>query len=335
MILALALLAASCATAGSKPDGVHLVTDEADSVLNILALEEKGQTVPDQDWKALSATDGYVRLKARELGMKRKFEDDDFKKFVQSKELVSQRMHLSKALADWEKTDVTECQKRALAYLPKGADIAAKVYILIKPLHNSFVWEVEKDPAIMLYLDPTESHEAFSGTVAHEMHHIGYGRSCPTQDFNKWLAARPTSLQTAFMWVGAFGEGYAVLAAAGGPGTDPQAWAQEDVRADWKKGMTHQREQFAEVQDFLLKVCQGKLTDDQILDGARSFYGIVGPWYTVGYTMATTIEAADGRAKLLACYEDPRLVLPTYNQAARKLNRGLPLWSPELLKALK
>lgn len=335
MVLASALLAACCLTACPRPNGVRLVTDEADSVLAILALEETGQPVPDQDWTKLFATDGYTRLKARERGMKRKFDDDDFRAFVQSKDLIARRKDLERALTDWDRADMTECQQRALAYLPKGADITAKVYILIKPLRNSFVWEVEKDPAIMLYLDPDRSHEAFAGTVAHEMHHIGYGRSCPSPQFQKWLDSKPKPVQTAYMWISAFGEGFAVLAAAGGPQADPQSWAQEDVRADWAKGMAHQPEQLAAVQDFLLKVCKGKLTDEQVLDKAQGFFGIVGPWYTVGYTMAITIEAADGRSTLIACYRDPRLLLPTYNEAVRKLHKTRPVWSAELLKALR
>lgn len=314
---------------------VNLVTDEAEAVLAILKREETGIPVMDSDWKHLFATDGYKRLKARELGMKQKFENRDFQAFVQSKELIARRRDLEEALAKWEKADVTGCQARALAYLPKGADITAKVYILIKPRKNSFVWEIDKDPAIMLYLDPDRSEEAFADTIAHEMHHIGYGRSCPSPEFNKWLESKPKTIQTAYMWLGAFGEGFAVLAAAGGPGPDPQAWAQGDVRADWAKGMAHQPEQFREVEAFFLSVCEGKTTGEQVLDKAREFYGIVGPWYTVGYTIATTIEAADGRDKLIECYRDPRLLLPTYNAAVDRLGKNLPRWSPELLKALR
>ncbi|HVT13117.1 MAG TPA: hypothetical protein VHE55_12710 [Fimbriimonadaceae bacterium] len=47
------------------------------------------------------------------------------------------------------------------------------------------------------------------------------------------------------------------------------------------------------------------------------------------------IEAADGRGKLIECYRDPRLLLPTYNEAADKLGKNLPRWSPDLLKVLR
>lgn len=329
----LTLFAAALAT--SHEGSVRLVTDEAESVLRILALEGKGEAVNVSVWSSLYATDGYRRLKQRELGMKRKFEDDDFRKFVESSDLISRRAILQKTLDEWIRADVRECRRRALAYLPKGADIEAKVYLLIKPLHNSFVWEVATDPAIMLYLDPEESKDGFVGTVAHEMHHIGYGRSCPSPEFAKWLDDKPQTVKAAYEWLGAFGEGYAVLAAAGGIGKDPQAWPREDVKAAWANGMARQPDQFKQVEAFFMQVLKGELNGDKIQDKAMEFYGIVGPWYTVGYTVATTIERVDGRSRLIECYRDPRLLLPTYNEAARKLGTGLPVWTDEFVAAMK
>lgn len=62
-----------------------------------------------------------------------------------------------------------------------------------------------------------------------------------------------------------------------------------------------------------------------------SFFGVQGPWYTVGWRMAVLIEKTYGRAKLIECMCDQRLLLPTYNRAAAKYNRRsskpLALWS--------
>ena len=57
---------------------------------------------------------------------------------------------------------------------PTEAYIHAKVFPVIKPITNSFVFETTTDPAIFLYLDPEESAAKFENTVAHELHHIGY-----------------------------------------------------------------------------------------------------------------------------------------------------------------
>jgi hypothetical protein len=332
--IAFALLSLAILAPGRQGE-VHLITDEPEAVLRILSMEANGPFVPEASWNELFATDGYKRLKAREAGMKRKFEDADFRVFVESKELVARRAEFQKALETWKRADVGECQRRALDYLPKGADIRAKVYVLIKPKTNSFVWDTQKDPAIMLYLDPSSPLEAFAGTVAHEMHHIGYSNSCPSKEFQSWLDKQSQSKQTAYMWLGAFGEGAAVLAAAPGLDAAPQATAKKEVKDDWEKGMAHQPEQFKAVEEFFLSVCKGELTAEKAQAKATEFYGIVGPWYTVGYTMMTTIERAYGRERLIACYLDPRLLLATYNDAARKLKTGLPVWSDKLILAMK
>jgi hypothetical protein len=75
------------------------------------------------------------------------------------------------------------------------------------------VFEVDIDPAIMLYLDPARTAAQLENTIAHELHHVGYAAACraPTDS-----AADP-ALSAALGWLGAFGEGVAMLAAAGGP----------------------------------------------------------------------------------------------------------------------
>jgi hypothetical protein len=71
---------------------------------------------------------------------------------------------------------------------------------------------------------------------------------------------------------------------------------------------------------------------------AITFYGVQGPWYTVGWQMASTIEKAYGRKRLLEVMCEPVLLMRTYNAAAAALGaRGaadLPLWSDELLRKL-
>ena len=70
---------------------------------------------------------------------------------------------------------------------------------------------------------------------------------------------------------------------------------------------------------------------------ARRF-GFRGPWYTVGYLMATTIEKQLGRPALIETLIDPRLFVAKYNEAAtmQKAKGGerLPLFSAEILDAV-
>ena len=194
------------------PDAVNvrLVTDEAEAVLAILAKRKTNQTITEADWQRVFSSEGYVRLKKREASLKRSFEDADFKSFVLSDKLAEQAQALEETHAKWQRADVTGAARLALAYLPKQAHIKAKIYPVIKPRDNSFVFEVKTDPAIFLYLDPAVSREKFENTLAHELHHIGYGSSCPSGKVSDETDKLQQNKKVLIQLIGAFGEGFAM-----------------------------------------------------------------------------------------------------------------------------
>jgi hypothetical protein len=219
----------------------------------------------------------------------------------------------------------------ALAYLPAGARIRGKIYPVIKPRDNSFVFEVKNDPAIFLYLDPKVNQAKFENTLAHELHHIGYGGSCPTEETSAAMAKLSPQAKTAATWIGAFGEGFAMLAAAGGTTVHPHQVSEPEERARWDRDVLNFAADLKKLDNFFLRVLEGKLTDEEISKEAFSFFGTQGPWYTVGWRMATLIEETFGRKKLIEAMCDQRLLLSTYNEAAalysRKTKEPLPMWS--------
>jgi hypothetical protein len=93
------------------------------------------------------------------------------------------------------------------------------------------------------------------------------------------------------------------------------------------------------VEGFFLDLSGGKLSDAQENETARSFYGVQGPWYTVGWQMSVVIEKTMGRGKLIECICDQRKLLPAFNEAVRKYNArnktNLASWSKELIKKLQ
>jgi len=173
----------SAAHVSAQPTGdrvnVRLVTDEAEAVLAILAKRKAKVEITDADWQKVFSSEGDARLKKREQSMKRSFEDADFKTFAMSDQVLQRAAALAETLVRWKQADISRSAGLALAYLPGTAHIAAKIYPVIKPRENSFVFEVNTDPAIFLYLDPTITRAKFENTLAHELHHIGYGSSCP------------------------------------------------------------------------------------------------------------------------------------------------------------
>jgi Putative zinc dependent peptidase (DUF5700) len=313
-------------------------TSEAEAVLSIVDKNASAQPVTDADWQKLFATEPYVRLKKREASLHRDFTDDDFKKFVLSSELAKRAPDLHRTLGDWRKADLTSAARRILPYLPAQARIHTKVFPVIKPQTNSFVFETTTDPTIFLYLDPEITRVKFENTVAHEMHHIGFSSIEPEMEAK--LKDLPASVKPTVEWIGAFGEGFAMLAAAGGPDVYPHSVSTAKEQARWNHDMSNYNQDLKALDQFFLDIIHGKLkTKEEIDEKAFSFFGAQGPWYTVGYKMAITIENRSGRNVLVECMTDLRKLLPTYNRAAEDQNRKggeqLALFSPELVRAVE
>lgn len=341
LIIVLLIICCSCALAVAQTpaQNVRLVSDEADAVLAILAKRKANQQITDADWQRVFQSEGYIRLKQRETSMKRSFEDADFKTFALSDALAQRAAALEDTLAKWKRADVTHAARLALDYLPANARITAKIYPVIKPRENSFVFDTQKDPAIFLYLDPQKTREQFENTLAHELHHIGYGSSCPPKEVEDEISKLPPSVQQTLTWIGGFGEGFAMLAAAGGPDVHPHAVSNAEDRARWDKDLANFNGDLKKVEKFLFDVLQKKLTDEQIQQTGFSFFGIQGPWYTVGWKMAVLIEKTFGRQKLIEAMCDHRKLFATYNEAAEKYNRSskepLALWSNSIIEGIR
>jgi hypothetical protein len=344
--LSVVLLLLSFSLPLAAVDRVQLTVDssEADQVLVILALRSQGKPIPDSEWVKLFVTAPYQRLKQREKAIgesfhdpTRAFTDDDFKRFVLSADLLPRVAALSSTLERWKQADLREDASRVLAYLPADATIRAKVYPVIKPGINSFVWDLSTDPTIFLYLDPEVNREKFENTVTHELHHIGLGSVGPIYDGK--IAALPEPTHTAANWMGAFGEGFAMLAAAGGPDVDPHAASSLKDHTRWEHDMGEFNNNLHVVNQFFLDILNAKFTNtDAIGEKAGSFYGIQGPWYTVGYKMSVMVEKRFGRPALIGTMLDPRCLLVLYNRAATEQNAAdkppLPLWSDDVLSAV-
>jgi putative zinc-dependent peptidase DUF5700 len=327
-------LVVSAQTSAKKID-IHFQTEEPEAVLAIVSKQAAGQPVTDADWQRLFSTEAYVRLQKREAAIKRPFTDDSFKKFVLSPELAKRAPELTRTLKEWQRADLSAAAQRVLPYLPEQARIRAKVFPMIKPATNSFVFETSTDPVIFLYLDPEITSQKFENTVAHEMHHIGFA-SIEDRQEGKNL---PPHMQYALKWMGAFGEGFAMLAAAGSPDVHPHAVSKPEDRARWDRDMTNFNRDVKSLDEFFLKIFDQKFkTEDEVDEVGFTFFGEQGPWYTVGYKMAVTIEKEFGRAVLIDCMTNPRKLMETYNHAAAEQNKKngeqLAVWSVDLIKAV-
>ena len=321
---------------------LKLDSSEAEQVLEILDLRAAGRPVDEEQWQKLFATEPYQRLKVREAAIAKRFnapenelKDEDFKKFVLSDDLLKQAAELSTTLARWKKIGMEETGQRVLEYLPASAVIRATIYPVIKLNTNSFVWDTSTNPAIFFYLDPEVSAPKFENTAAHELHHIGLASALA--DYKKRIEALPERPRAVADALEGFGEGFAMLAAAGGADIDPHAASSAQEHARWDRDMANFDRDLQVVNAFFLDVLNGKFANhDAIEEKASSFYGVQGPWYTVGYKMAVMVEKRFGRQALINTMLDPRRLLVLYNQVAAEQNTAakvqLPLWSNEVLK---
>ncbi|MDP9106267.1 MAG: hypothetical protein M3N49_10090 [Candidatus Eremiobacteraeota bacterium] len=318
--------------AGDAAIRLRFVPDEAQAVLDLLARRASGAAPDERQWDTLFASEGYRRLAERERSMQRPFDDAAFRAFVVQPELGARRERLASALAAWSHADVRACGKRALAYLPAGSQLRASVYPEIKPLPNSFVYDLAHDPGIFLYLDPAVEATEFTYTVAHELHHVGFAQNCPAADVRAQLARLSPALQRFERWLGGFGEGFAVLAGAGDADVDPGTVVGASARPEWATESATFAARMNELATFFRGIVSGRFADDASARAVgMTFFGNQGAWYTVGWRMAITIERRFGRARLIACIADDRLFLPTYNAAAE--GTALPRWSADLAEA--
>jgi hypothetical protein len=328
-LVALLLITARSAVAQS-PLAVTLVTDEARAVLDLTATLAEGRPPSDADWGRLFATEGYRRLRQRETSLHRAFTDREFRVFVESADLRKRTAALRATLEDWSRADLQSAAKLALAYLPTGARLRARLYPVIKPATNSFVFEVGTDSAaIFLYVDPAVSRPKLENTLAHELHHIGYASACRDR--------KPKSagtLATAEQVMGAFGEGLAMLAAAGGPEPHPHAASDTAERNRWDRDLANAPADLAALETFFTAVIDGRLTGDSLEARGMSFFGVQGPWYTVGYLMARTIEQARGRARLVELICNPARLLVEYDTVTQG-RTDVPRWSAEFIDRLR
>ena len=190
-----------------------------------------------------------------------------------------------------------------------------------------------------MYLDPAKSKEVFENHLAHELHHIGFGTACPTASKAALLEKLPPNSKRLSKWIGAFGEGFAMLAAAGGADVHPHQFSSAEDRTRWDKDVANFNNDLQTVEKFFLDLAEGKLSEKEENEKAFSFFGVQGPWYTVGWQMAIVIEKTLGRDKLIDVMCDQRELLPTYNKAVkeynRRNNRQLALWSEAIIRKLK
>jgi hypothetical protein len=342
MVASVLLLVGSLPAQEAPEDliSLRIVTDQAEAALDILDKRARSESVTAADWKRLGETEGYQRLKKRSESFGATEFDAKFEGFLgESLEVLENRATLRKTVEDWSSLDLDGVGQMALAYLPARATLRGSIYPVIKKPTNSFVFELDTDPAIFLYVDPEIGAEKFANTLTHELHHIGSTSACGEPEGYEQL---DPDVRNAVDWLSGFGEGLAMLAAAGGPEADPQADSDPEQRDTWARNLAQFDQDFARLEAFFLDVAAGKLSDEERRQQGFTFINTdeapQGAFYTVGWQMASRVEKALGREIVIRSVCDPRELLVAYNQvasaAASESDPTPILWSKTLLNEL-
>lgn len=287
-----ALFTSSAFAQPSSRVNLNLDSSEAEAVLAILDKRALHEHVTDADWQKLFSTTPYRRLRQGETSMGQPFTDEEFMKFVTT--LDARPEQLRQTLGEWQSVDARVVAQRPLTYLPPQATIHADVYPVIKAQSNSFVFEPYTAPALSLYLDRKKTRAQLENTSAHEAHHVGL--ASVDAAYEERIKSIPENTRQAAHWMGAFREGMAVLAAAGSPDVHPLADFSESYRSVWDLETKRFPANLDELNQFFLETVRGDLLNDAVQHQGRIFFGNGGgPWYTVGYRVAVTIEREFGR----------------------------------------
>lgn len=318
---------------------VRIVTDQAEAALAILDARRVSGEATDGQWEALWSSSGFQRLAARQAafgdqGTRKRLED-----FLTSDSTLELLPRLRNSVDDWKAIDVSTAARRAAAYLPAGLPLRATLFPVVKQRSNSFVFDLDADPAIFMFVggDPT-SEEKLANTLAHELHHVGTAR-CPQPAGYDTLEP---PVQRAVDWLSAFGEGVAMLAAAGSPDIHPHASSPPREWAVWERDVARFDPDLVSLEAFFQSILDGVGTEESQRQELFSFINTEdvpqGAFYTVGWKMAAMIERVAGREALVAAICDPRELLSRYNAVSSEISREpdaeLARWSPAFLRAL-
>ena len=142
-------------------------------------------------------------------------------------------------------------------------------------------------------------------------------------------------------WLSAFGEGLAVLAAAGGPDVHPHASSKRDAWLIWERDIANFNQDLLRVEYFFQSILDGKLTKEEqhakLFELINTDVVLQGPFYTVGWKMASIVEKAKGRQTVIAAVCDPRILLSAYNRIVKdqpQSSGSLARWSDSFLASI-
>ena len=317
---------------------IDLVLDQIKTTINILNKNDKDENITNDDWNSLFTTKGYQMLKQRGKDMDNNFADSGFKEFLLDEETSSYLENYKNSLNRFLDIDLDYLILKTKKYLPQSAEINTAIIPVIKPDPNSFVHSINNRLLLFIYLEPNISKDKLENKLIHEFHHIGLDDIYNKSDYSHLI----DSAQKMIEWTNAFGEGFAMLAAAGGIDKHPNNFSEESKKL-WDKNMKNFNTDFKKIENFRLNILYDNFHNDKEIYN-KGFEIMVnnggqGSWYTVGYKVAKVIEKTANRKVLIDCMDDLTKLYTVYNELVLEYNKkkeeNLKHFHNDIIKGLK
>ncbi len=181
-------------------------------------------------------------------------------------------------------------------------------------------------------MDPALTDVKLKNIIVHELHHVGLG-TIYQKDSPLFSGLRDSTAKEILKWTQALGEGYALLAAAGGINRHPN-YHDEELRAIWDERIKSVETDFLSINQFFLDILRQELDGETTTKLGFEMFGVQGPWYTVEWLVAVTIERALGRQRLIHCIGNPVEQFQVYNDVVKTYALSQPSWSQEIIDHL-
>ncbi|MFO7814519.1 MAG: DUF5700 domain-containing putative Zn-dependent protease [Halanaerobiales bacterium] len=315
---------------------IKFIFDQVENALYILAKQNKNKTINKSVWDNLFSSEGYQLLVKREKDMGNELSKKDFKSFLLDERQLSNYENYMNTLKLLKDLELEQLLSKTKKYLPKKAKINTTIIPVIKPQNNSFVHEINDKLVLFIYLEPGMSRAKLENKLIHELHHIGFDDIYSPEKY-KYLSQQT---QKMIEWTNAFGEGFAMLAAAGGANIHPNKF-DEGLKEKWDSNIKKFNKDFELIENFFVKILKDKFSNEKELYN-RGYELMVnnggqGSWYTVGWKIAVVIEKIKGKEVLFGCMSDLTYLYPRYNEAVKdynkKYNENLKSWSDKIINS--
>jgi len=262
---------------------------------------------------------------------------DNVRRYITSAEFGAQAGTFQFSLREWRIASHQQIEHRIGEYLPPEGQLSLTVVVVSAPGFTEAEFDTTSStPRVFVPLVPSMLHMRIETYAGEQVYLLA--SAIAIKSLQPRYDRMTDSARLAVEYTTEFRRGIALLAGTGGTGLHICATCPRSERQQWDNDLVAFGADFQSLNELLLATALA----DRDIEGHRSQLESVCvlSWQVLGYRMGVMIEQHYGRKVLPSLLRDPRMLLELYNLAAAednasgKVEKPLPLWSPELMRLL-